>query len=82
LCVSESHTPIATAELKLSARRFNIRTPLSDGCAARLRYSHAEAEKVDPPSLKKTIREAEGNHVQALKGAIADAQQNIAASNA
>ena len=48
-------------------------------------YSHSEADKVEPAvtrALKKAIGEAEGNHVKALKGAIADAQQKMAAGNA
>ncbi len=48
-------------------------------------YSHSEAEKVEPAvtrAVKKAIGEAEGRHVQALKGAIADAQQKMAAGNA
>jgi uncharacterized membrane protein len=48
-------------------------------------YSHPEAEKVEPAvtrAVKKAIGEAEGKHVQALKGAIADAQQKMAAGNA
>jgi arylsulfatase len=45
-------------------------------------YSHSEAEKVEPAvtrAVKQAIGEAEGRHVQALKGAIADAQQKMAA---
>ena len=48
-------------------------------------YSNTEAEKVEPAvtrAVKKAIGEAEGNHVKALKGAIADAQQKMAAGNA
>ena len=48
-------------------------------------YSHSEAEKVEPAvtrAVKKAIGEAEGRHVQALKGAIADAQQKMAAGDA
>jgi len=47
-------------------------------------YSHSEAKKVEPSvtrAVKKVIGEAEGRHVQALKGAIADAQQKMAAGN-
>jgi hypothetical protein len=33
-------------------------------------------------AVKKAIGEAEGNHIKALKGAIADAQQKMAAGNA
>ena len=32
-------------------------------------------------AVKKTIGEAEGRHVQALKGALADAQQKMAADD-
>jgi arylsulfatase len=48
-------------------------------------YSHTEAEKVEPAvarALQKVIGEAEGRHVQALKGALADAQQKMAESGA
>jgi arylsulfatase len=44
-------------------------------------YSHSEAEKVEPAvtrAVQKAIGEAEGSHVQALKGALADAQQKMA----
>jgi len=47
-------------------------------------YSKSEAEKVEPAvtrAVKKTIGEAEGSHVEALKGAIADAQQKMAAED-
>jgi hypothetical protein len=33
-------------------------------------------------AIKKVVGEAEGHHVQALKGAIADAQQKMAAGDA
>ncbi len=45
-------------------------------------YPRSAAEKVEPAvtrAVKKVIGEAEGHHVQALKGAIADAQQKMAA---
>ena len=48
-------------------------------------YSHSEAEKVEPAvtrAVKKAIGEAEGNHVKALKGAIADAQKKMAEESA
>ena len=44
-------------------------------------YSHDEAAKVEPAvtrAVKQAIGEAEGSHVQALKGALADAQQQMA----
>ena len=44
-------------------------------------YSHSEAEKVEPAvtrAVQKAIGEAEGSHVKALKGALADAQQKMA----
>ena len=43
-------------------------------------YSHSEAEKVEPAvtrAVQKSIGEAEGGHVKALKGALADAQQKM-----
>jgi len=48
-------------------------------------YSHTEADKVEPAvtrTIKKAIGEAEGRHVQALKGAIADAQQKMSEQQA
>jgi len=44
-------------------------------------YPRADAEKVEPAvkrAVKKVVGEAEGHHVKALKGAIADAQQKMA----
>ena len=44
-------------------------------------YSHSEAAKVEPAvtrAVEKAVGEADGNHVQALKGALADAQQKMA----
>ena len=44
-------------------------------------YSHSEATRVEPAvtrAVEKTIGEADGRHVQALKGALADAQQKMA----
>ncbi len=48
-------------------------------------YPHSAAAKVEPAvtrAIKKVVGEAEGHHVQALKGAIADAQQKMAESGA
>ena len=47
-------------------------------------YPRSAAGKVEPAvtrAIKKVIGEAEGHHVQALKGAISDAQQKMAAGN-
>ena len=44
-------------------------------------YSRSEAEKVEPAvtrAVQKVVGEAEGSHVQALKGALADAQHKMA----
>jgi arylsulfatase len=44
-------------------------------------YSHSEAAKVEPAvtrAVQKAVGEAEGSHVEALKGALSDAQQKIA----
>ena len=44
-------------------------------------YPHSAAAKVEPAvtrAIKKVVGEAEGHHVKALKGAIADAQQKMA----
>jgi uncharacterized membrane protein len=48
-------------------------------------YSHEEATKVEPSvtrAVEKAIGEAEGRHVEALKGALADAQEKMAAQGA
>ena len=47
-------------------------------------YPHSAAEKVEPAvtrAVSRAVGEAEGHHVQALKGAIADAQQKMAQAN-
>src|SRR6185437_10454846 len=44
-------------------------------------YPHSAAAKVEPAvtrALTKAVGEAEGHHVKALKGAIADAQRKMA----
>jgi hypothetical protein len=44
-------------------------------------YPHSAAEKVEPAvtrAIQKVVGEAEGHHVQALKGALADAQEKMA----
>jgi hypothetical protein len=44
-------------------------------------YKHADAETVEPAvtrAVKKVVGEAEGHHVDALKGALADAQKKMA----
>ena len=48
-------------------------------------FPHSAAAKVVPSvtrAIKKVVGEAEGHHVQALKGAIADAEQKMAESGA
>ena len=48
-------------------------------------YPHSAAEKVEPAvtrAVTRAVGEAEGHHVQALKGAIADAQQKMAEGSA
>jgi hypothetical protein len=44
-------------------------------------YKHADAETVEPAvtrAVTKVVGEAEGRHVEALKGALADAQKKMA----
>jgi hypothetical protein len=44
-------------------------------------YPHSAAEKVEPAvtrAVQKAVGGAEGHHVQALKGALADAQEKMA----
>jgi arylsulfatase len=53
------------------------------GAGLILAYPHSAAAKVEPAvtrAIKKVVGEAEGHHVQALKGAIADAQHKMADS--
>jgi uncharacterized membrane protein len=48
-------------------------------------YKHADAGTIEPSvtrAIKKVVGEAEGRHVEALKGALADAQQQMAAETA
>lgn len=48
-------------------------------------YPHSAAEKVEPAvtrAIEKSVGEAEGHHVQALKGALADAQKKMAEEQA
>ena len=69
-----------TRQSRSSASRRERRSR-SAGPGLIVAYSHSEAEKVEPAvtrAVKKAIGEAEGNHVQALKGALADAQQKMA----
>jgi uncharacterized membrane protein len=54
------------------------------GAGLILAYPHSAAGKVEPAvtrAIKKAVGQAEGHHVQALKGAIADAQQKMAAES-
>lgn len=47
-------------------------------------YKHADAGTVEPAvtrAVKKVVGEAEGHHVDALKGALADAQRKMAESD-
>ena len=51
------------------------------GAGLIIAYQHEEAETVEPAvtrAIKKVVGEAEGHHVEALKGALADAQQKMA----
>ena len=55
------------------------------GAGLILAYPHTAADKVEPAvtrAIKKVVGEAEGHHVQALKGAIADAQRKMAENGA
>ncbi len=48
-------------------------------------YPHSAAEKVEPAvtrAIQKVVGEAEGHHVEALKGALADAQKKMAQGSA
>jgi hypothetical protein len=48
-------------------------------------YPRSAADKVEPAltrALQKVVGEAEGNHVKALKGALADAQKKMADDSA
>jgi arylsulfatase len=47
-------------------------------------YKHADAETVEPAvtrAVKTVVGQAEGHHVEALKGALADAQKKMAESS-
>ena len=48
-------------------------------------YKHADAETVEPAvtrAIKKVVGDAEGHHVEALKGALAEAQRKMAEEGA
>jgi hypothetical protein len=54
---------------------------LLGGAGLIVAYPHSAAGKVEPAvtrAVQKAVGEAEGHHVQALKAAIADAQQKLA----
>jgi uncharacterized membrane protein len=54
------------------------------GAGLILAYPHSAAGKVEPTvtrAIRRVVGEAEGHHVKALKGAIADAQQKMADSD-
>jgi uncharacterized membrane protein len=51
------------------------------GAGVIVAYKHGDAETVEPAvarAVKKVVGEAEGHHVEALKGALADAQKKMA----
>ena len=51
------------------------------GAGLLVAYPRAAAEKVEPAvtrAVQKVVGQAEGHHVQALKGALADAQRKLA----
>ena len=53
------------------------------GAGLILAYPHSAADKIEPTvtrTVQRVVGEAEGHHVEALKGALADAQQKLAAS--
>jgi uncharacterized membrane protein len=55
------------------------------GAGLILAYPHSAAGEVEPTvtrAIKKVVGEAEGHHVKALKGAIADAQRKMADNGA
>ena len=55
------------------------------GAGVIVAYSHSEAAKVEPAvkrAVQKAIGEADGRHVEALKGALADAQKKMAQQGA
>jgi len=55
------------------------------GAGLILAYPHSAADKVQPTvtrAVRKVLGEAEGHHVKALKGALADAQQKMTANGA
>lgn len=80
----------ATAGLRVPSLRFDDETndvlissyPL--GCAALiLAYPRSPADAVEPVvtrSVTRSTGEASGHHAQALRGALVDAQQHLAAT--
>ena len=58
---------------------------LREGAGLIVAYPHSAAGKVEPAvtrAIQKVVGEAEGHHVQALKGALSDAQQKMTESGA
>ena len=54
------------------------------GAGLILAYPHSAADKIEPAvarAVQKAVGEAEGHHVKALKGALADAEEKMAEGN-
>ena len=61
------------------------RLPIFGGAGLIVAYPHKAAAKVEPAvtrAIKYEVGEAEGHHVKALKEALAEAQQKMAAEGA
>lgn len=74
------HKKIGSAVEKLAEDTIPI-----GGAGLIVAYAHTAADTVEPAvtrAVQKVVGEAEGHHVKALKGALADAQKKMAAGSA
>lgn len=74
------HRKIGSAVEKMAEDTIPI-----GGAGLIVAYAHSKADTVEPAvtrAVQKVVGEAEGHHVRALKGALADAQKKMAAGSA
>ena len=82
---ARARAPCFTTRQPTSSQSKRTATIPLGGAGLIVAYSRSEAEKVEPAvtrAVQKTVGEADGNHVQALKERLADAQQKMAEEGA
>jgi hypothetical protein len=70
------HNKIGSSVEKMAEETIPI-----GGAGLIVAYAHSAASQVEPAvtrAIQRAVGEAEGHHVKALKGALADAQQKMA----